>query len=50
MEGMVDLIEKLCNDVKTVNEFYLRDTLNVSGDCKAAVIANVKISCVIFRK
>ena len=38
MERTVDSIEKLCNQVETVNEFCcLRDLLNSSGGCKAAV-------------
>ena len=31
MEGAVNLIEKLCDKVETVNEFYLGDRLNSSG-------------------
>ena len=51
MEGMMDLIEKLCDEVETVNGFcYLRDTLNGSGGCKAAVTASVRIGWVRFRK
>ena len=38
MEGTVDLIEKLCNEVETVNGFYhMEDRLNSSGGCEAAV-------------
>ena len=34
MEGTVDSIEKLCDEVKTVNDFcYLGDRLNASGGC-----------------
>ena len=34
MEGTVDSIEKLCNEVETVNGFYyLGDRLNTSGVC-----------------
>ena len=41
IEGMMDLIEKLCDEVETVNGFcYLGDTLNASGGCEAAVTAN----------
>ena len=51
MEGMVDLIEKLCNEVETVNGFcYLRDRLNASGGCEAAVTATVRIGWVRFRE
>ena len=44
MEGTVDLIKKLCNEVETVNGFcYLGDRLNCSGDCEAAVTVRVRI-------
>ena len=44
MEGMVDSIEKLCNEVETVNGFcYLGDRLNSRGDSEAAVIPRVRI-------
>ena len=44
MEGTVNLIDKLCNEVETVNRFcYLGDRLNASGGCEAAVIAIVRI-------
>ena len=40
MERMVNLIEKLCDEVKTMNEFcYLGERLNASDGCKAAVTA-----------
>ena len=51
MEEMVDLIEKLCNEVETVNEFcYLGDRLNSSGGCEPAVTARVRIGWVRFRE
>ena len=51
MKGMVDSIEKLCDEVETVNEFcYLGDRLNASGDCEVAVTARVRIGWVRFRK
>ena len=51
MEGTVDSIEKLCDEVLTVNGFcYLRDRLNSSGCCEAAVTAKVRISCTRFRE
>ena len=51
MKGMVDSIEKLCNEMETVNGFcYLGDRLNASEGCKAAVTARVRISWVRFRK
>ena len=51
MEGTMDSINKLCNEVETVNGFcYLGDRLNASGGCQAAVTARVKIGWVRFRK
>ena len=51
MEGMVDSIKKLCNEVETVNGFcYLGDRPNSSGGCAAAVTARVRISWVRFRE
>ena len=49
MEGTMDSIEKLCDEVETVNEFrYMGDRLNASGGCEAAV--TVRIGWVRFRK
>ena len=52
MEGMVDSIEKLCDEVETANGFcYLGDKLNASGGCEAAVTARVRIGWMIsFRE
>ena len=51
MEGTVDSIEELCDEVKTVNGFcYLGDTINASGGCEAAVTARVGIGWVKFRE
>ena len=51
MEGTVDSIEKLCDEVKTVNGFcYLGDRLNASGGREAAVTARVRIGWVRFRE
>ena len=51
MEGTIDLIEKLCDEVETVNRFcYLGDRLNASGGCEAAVTARVRIGWVRFRE
>ena len=51
MEGMMNSIEKLCDEVETVNGFcYLVDRLNASGGCEAAVTARVRIGWVRFRK
>ena len=48
---MVDSIEKLCDEVETVNGlWYLEDRLNASGGCEAAVTARVRIGWIRFRK
>ena len=51
-EGMVGSIEKLCDEVETVNGFfcYMGDRLNSSGSCEAAVTARVRIGWVRFRE
>ena len=47
----MDSIEKLCDEVETVNGFCcLGDRLNASGSCEAAVTARVRIGWVRFRK
>ena len=44
VEETVDSIEKLCDEVETVNGFcYLGDSLNSSSSCEAAVTARVRI-------
>ena len=51
MEGTVDSIEKLRDDMEAVNKFrYLGDRINASGGCEAAVTANVEIGWVRFRE
>ena len=51
MEGAMNSIEKLCDEVETVNGFcYLGDRLNASGGCEAAVTARVGIGWVRFRE
>ena len=51
IEGIVDLIEKLCDEVETVNGFcYLGDRLNFSGGCEAGVTARIRIGWVRFRE
>ena len=51
MEEMVDSIEKLCDEVETVNGFcYLGDELNACAGCEAATTARVKIGWVRFKK
>ena len=50
-EGMMDSIEKLCDEVATVKGFcYLGDRLNASDECEAAVTARVRIGLVRFRE
>ena len=50
-KGTMDSIEKLCDEVETVNGFCcLGDRLNASGGCEAAVTARVRIGWVRFRK
>ena len=47
----MDSIEKLCDEVETVNGFcYLGDRLNASGGCETAVTARVRIGWVRFRE
>ena len=51
MEGTVDLIKKLCDEVETVNGVcYVGYRLNASGDCQMAVTARVRTGWVRFRK
>ena len=51
MKGTMDSIEKLCDEVETVNGFcYLGDRLNASGGCEAAVAARVRNGWVRFRE
>ena len=51
MEGTMNSIEKLCDEVETVNGFcYLGDRLNASGGCEAAVTARLRIGWVRFRE
>ena len=51
MEGIVNSIEKLCDEVETLNGLcYLGDRLNASGGCKAAVTVRVRIGWVRFRE
>ena len=47
----MDSIERLCDEVETVNGFcYLGDRLNAGGGCEAAVTARVGIGWVRFRE
>ena len=51
MKETVNLIEKLCGEVETVNRFcYLGYRVNASGGCEAAVTARVRIGWVSFRE
>ena len=47
----IESVEKLCDEVETVNGFcYLEDRLNAIGGCEAAVTARVRIGWVRFRE
>ena len=47
VDGLVEPVEELCEEVETVRGFcYLRDRVNVSGGCEAAVIARASIGWV----
>ena len=49
--GMVEQVEKLCEEVETVKEFsYLGDRVDVSGGCEAAVTARARFGWVKFRE
>ena len=51
MEGTMDSIQKLCDELETVNVFcYLGDRLNGSGGCEAAVTARVRIGWIRFKE
>ena len=51
MEGTMNSIEKLCNEVETVNGFCcLGDRINASGGCRPAVTARVRIGWVRLRE
>ena len=51
MEGKVNLVEKLCNEMETVKGFcYFGDKLNSSDGCEAVVTAREKIGWVRFRE
>ena len=51
MKGTVDSIEKLCDEVETMNRFrYLGDRLNASGGCEAAVTARLRIGWLRIRE
>ena len=44
IKGTVDSIEKLCDEVETVNGFcYLGDRLNSSGGFETVVLTRVRI-------
>ena len=51
MEGIVDLIEKLCDDVETVKGFCdLGNKLNARGDCERPITGRLRIGGVRFRE
>ena len=50
-DGLMDSVEKLCEEVETVIGFcYLGDRVNAVGGCKAAVTARARIGWVKFRE
>ena len=50
-DGLVEPVEELCEEVETVRGFcYLRDRVNASGGCEAAVTARARIGWVKFRE
>ena len=51
VDGLVELVEDLCEEMETVRGFsYLGDRVNASGGCKAAVTARARIGWVKFRE
>ena len=51
VDGLVEPVEELCEEVETVRGFcYLGDKVNASGGCKAAVTASGRIGWVKFKK
>ena len=51
MERMIDVIKKLCDEVKTVNGFCcFKNRLNSSGGCDSAVTARARIGWLRSRK
>ena len=50
-DGLVEPVEELCEEVETVRGFcYLRDRVNASGGCEAAVTARSRIEWVKFKE
>ena len=50
-DGLVELVEELCEEVETVRGFcYLGDRVNASGGCKAAVTARARIGWVKLKE
>ena len=51
VDGLVELVEELCEEVETVRGFcYLGDRVNASGGCKAAMTARARIWWVKFKE
>ena len=51
VDGFVEPVKELCEEVEMVRCFcYLGDRVNVSGGCKAAVTAKVRIRWVKFKE
>ena len=49
--GLVEPVEELCEEVKTVRGFcYLGDRVNASGGCEAAVTARARIGWMKFKE
>ena len=50
VDGLVDPVEELCEEVDSVRVFcYLDDRVNASGGCEAAVTARARIGWVKFK-
>ena len=50
VDGLVEPVEELCEEVETVRGFcYLGDRVNASGVCEAAVTARARIGWVKFK-
>ena len=51
VDGLVEWMEELCEEVETVRGFcYLGDRVNANGGCEAAVTAKARIGWVKFKE
>ena len=51
VDGLVEPVEELCEEVETVKSFcYLGDRVNASGGCKAAVTARARVGWLKFKE